>query len=185
MSERTFVFKPAKAMQAAAVLLDAERSRQMGYYRLLKLLYMADREHLKATGRPIVGGRMVAMDRGPLHSAVYDLVRKQHPAYPEWARYFRVEGRNIEMLDNPGNLELSRREIQTLRELSDRLADRDDEELGVITHGLSEYTKNHVSSTSTTIPLIDIIESVDRVAEADRILQDAKEAAVLDRIFED
>jgi uncharacterized phage-associated protein len=183
MSEKSFPFKPAKAMQAAAILLDSERSRQMGYYRLLKLLYLADREHLKATGRPIVGGRMVAMDRGPLHSEVYDLVKKQHPAYPQWSRFFRTEGRNIEMLGNPGNLELSKREIQTLRDTAEKLADRDDEDLGAITHDLPEYCKHHAAGTSKTIPLADLIDSVGRTADADLILQDAKETAILDGIF--
>jgi uncharacterized phage-associated protein len=155
----------------------------MPYYRLLKLLYLADKEHLKATGRPIVGGRLVAMDKGPLHSAVYDLIRKEHPAYPEWSRCFRVEGRNIEMLDHPGNLELSRREIQTLRRIAESLADRDDEELGAITHKLPEYRKNHIPHTSTTIPLRDLIESVGRTAEAELILKDAKETAIVDSML--
>lgn len=185
MPQQSFPFRPAKAAQAAAVLLDSERSRQMAYYRLLKLLYLADREHLKATGRPIVGGRLVAMNKGPLHSAVYDLIKKQHPSYPEWSHCFRVEGRNIEMLDNPGNMDLSRREIQTLREVADRFADRDDDELGVITHNLPEYAKNYSPDTSTTIPLAEVIESVDRTAEADLILRDAAETAMLDSFFGD
>ncbi|NQU21002.1 MAG: SocA family protein [Candidatus Nealsonbacteria bacterium] len=183
MPDKSFPFKPAKATQAAAILLDFERSRQMGYYRLLKLLYIADKAHLKATGRPIIGGRLVAMDKGPLHSAVYDLIKKQHFAYQEWSRYFLIEGRNIEMIENPGNLELSKREIQTLRETAEKLADRDDEELGTLTHNTPEYTQYHTQGTSTTIPLSAVIESVGRTAEADLILRDAKETAVLDNIF--
>ncbi len=185
MPAKFFPFKPEKAAQAAAILLDAERAHQMAYYRLLKLLYLADKEHLRLTGRPIIGGRLVAMDRGPLHSAVYNLVKKEHPSYPDWSRFFRVEGRNIEMLANPGNLELSKREIQTLRELAEKLADRDDEELGTITHDLPEYTKNYNRSTSTAIPLADVIDAVNRGAEADQILKDAEESAILDSMFGD
>ncbi len=183
MPDKSFPFKPAKAIQAAAILLDLERTRQMGYYRLLKLLYLADRSHLKDTGRPIIGGRLVAMDKGPLHSAVYDLIKKQHFAYQDWSRCFLVDGRNIEMIENPGNLELSKREIRTLRETSEKFADRDDEELGALTHGMAEYTQYHTGGTSTTIPLTAVIKSVGRTADADLILQDARETAVLDNIF--
>jgi uncharacterized phage-associated protein len=46
----------------------------MHYYRLLKLLYVADRECLRETSRPIVGGRYIATARGPLHRTLLDLV---------------------------------------------------------------------------------------------------------------
>lgn len=75
MSANSFPFKPLKAMQAAAVLLNTEQSQQMSYHRLLKLLYIADKKHLKATGRPITGGHMVATDKGPLSSPIYDGIK--------------------------------------------------------------------------------------------------------------
>ena len=183
MPVTSFRFKPVKAMQAAAVLLDAERTRQMSYYRLLKLLYLADRRHLKETGRPITGGRTVAMDQGPLSSSVYDLIKKEHSAYPEWSQFFRVEGRYIEMLEHPGNGELSRREIRTLLAEAKKFEDREDDELGVIAHALPEYKDHHPAGTSTTIPLCDIVRAVGRTAEEAEILKDAEQAAVLDRIF--
>lgn len=37
------------------------RLRTMNYMRLLKLLYIADRELFRATGRPIVWGSVLAM----------------------------------------------------------------------------------------------------------------------------
>lgn len=178
-----FRFKPVKAIQAAGVLLDAERTKQMSYYRLLKLLYFADRRHLEETGRPITGGRTVAMDQGPLSSPVYDLIKKEHPAYPEWSQFFRVDGRYIEMLKHPGNGELSKREIRTLLAEAKKFEDREDDELGVIAHGLPEYKDRHVAGTSTTIPLSDIVRAVGRMAEEAAILKDAEEAAVLDRIL--
>jgi len=183
MPAKIFHFKSRTAMQAAAVLLDTERSRQMGYYRLLKLLYIADRKHLEQTGTPITGGRMVAMDKGPLSSAVYDVARREHPAYPEWAEFFRVEGRNIEMIEHPGNGELSKREIRTLLDVAEQLQDRDDEEIGAVTHAFQEYQDHHRPGTSTTIPLADIIDAVGRSEQKAAILQDAEETAVLDRIF--
>ncbi len=64
-----------KAIEAAATLLRLAPHRIMGRKRLLALLYIADRESLKRRGRPIVGGRLCAMDYGPIHSEVYDLIK--------------------------------------------------------------------------------------------------------------
>jgi len=183
MSTRPFRFKARKAMQAVAVLLDNERTKQLPYYRVLKLLYIADREYLKETGRPITGGRCVAMDKGPLSSPLYDLVKKERPEYPEWSKFFRTEGRELEMVTHPGNDELSKREIRKLLEIATRLADRDDEEIGVITHGFPEYEKCHQEGTSTTIPLQDIIDAVGRSADAEAILEDAKTTRTLDSML--
>jgi len=185
MLPKSFRFKPLKAMQGVAVLLDAEPTKQMSYYRLLKLLYFADRRHLEETGRPIIGGRTVAMDQGPLSSQVYDLIKKEHSAYPEWSQFFRVNGRYIEMFKHPGNGELSKREIRTLLAETNRFEDREDDELGVVAHTLKEYQDNYVPGTSKVIPLSDIIRAVGRATEEAAILKDAEQAAVLDRILEE
>jgi len=56
------------------VLLKFEESREMDRVRLLKLLYIADRESIAQTGEPILGTKLVAMKWGPLHSKVLDLI---------------------------------------------------------------------------------------------------------------
>src|SRR5438445_7794460 len=84
----TFPFDVNKATQAIGVLHSTERAADVSYYRLLKLLYIADRESLKETGRPIVGGNSVAMDKGPLNSPVYKLIRCEHPDSSHWQQFF-------------------------------------------------------------------------------------------------
>ena len=183
MATKGFPFNSLKAIQAAAILLGAERSWQMGYYRLLKLLYLADRKHLKNTGRPILGGHAVAMDRGPLNSAVYDLIKQNHPDAPLWGRYFHVSGRNIELLRAASNGELSKKEIQTLLEVHGAFQECDDEEVGDATHGLPEYKGSYQKGTSTPIPLSAIIEAVGLGDLKEAILEDAGEVAAMDRLF--
>jgi uncharacterized phage-associated protein len=61
------------------VLLRQDGVRCMNYMRLLKLLYIADRESLPRTGRPIVGGPVIAMERGPVLEEVFDLIRGTSP----------------------------------------------------------------------------------------------------------
>jgi hypothetical protein len=51
-----FPLNVEKAIQAVGVLFRNDRVRRMNYMRVLKLLYIADREALGETGRPIIGG---------------------------------------------------------------------------------------------------------------------------------
>ena len=59
-----YPFKIEKAIQAAGVLLEQHEHQQMEYIRLLKLLYIADRESVGETGRPILGSKIVARRKG-------------------------------------------------------------------------------------------------------------------------
>ena len=70
----TFRFDFLKTLQASGVLLQLDANR-MAYIRLLKLLYIADRELLAETGRTLTGDEAVAMKNGPVLSRVYDLIK--------------------------------------------------------------------------------------------------------------
>lgn len=58
-------FIEAKATQAAARLLR-NRGGKMSYMKLIKLLYLADREALAQWGRSITTDTYVSMDKGRL-----------------------------------------------------------------------------------------------------------------------
>lgn len=177
-----FHFGARKMVEAAAVLLRLE-DNSMSYLRLLKLLYIADRESLKETGRPIVGSRPVAMDHGPLHSEVYDLMKGNHIDEPLWSRFIRKNRYHVELRDDPGVLALSRYEIDKLNEVSERYSNVDDWKLSALTHEFAEYKRNYRKNTSSDIPFEDLIEAVGRSNDQDAILNAAKERAVIDRIF--
>jgi uncharacterized phage-associated protein len=49
--------------------------RQANLYRLLKILYFADKEHLAQYGRTICGDSYVAMRLGPVPSGAYDVIK--------------------------------------------------------------------------------------------------------------
>ncbi len=178
-----FDFGTRKIIEAAAVLLRSEACHRMGYMRLLKLLYIADRESLAETGRPIVGTRPVAMDLGPVHSKALDLVRGTHYDAPAWSEFIVKDGYSIEMSADPGVLSLSRYEIAKLNEVQARYREVDDFDLSRITHTFPEWRRRHQEGTSVTIPLEDIIEAVGRGEDQEEILEDAKEARELDRLL--
>jgi len=172
-----------KTIEAAGVLVGFEHSLQISRLRLLKLLYMADRESLQETGRPIVGAKAVAMDHGPLHSEVFDLIKGQHIHGPKWSQYFRNDGYNVGRICDPGRAHLSRYEIEKLTEVSERFIQQDDWEVSARTHDFDEWKKNAEEGTSRTIPFEDIIDAVGRASDKPAILQDAKDRAIADRLF--
>lgn len=158
----------------------------MSYLRLLKLLYIADRESLKQTFRPIIGTRTVAMKNGPLHSEVLDLVKGQHSDEPLWSNYVRKDGYQVELTIDPGVSELSRFEIDLLVKTYEQFAPIDDWQLVENTHDFPEWDKNYPDksiNTSRTIPFDDLIDAVGLAAEKKTILEEACEDATMDRLF--
>ena len=178
-----FNFGTRKIVEAAATLLRSEPCRRMSYLRLLKLLYIADREALRETGRPIVGTRPVAMKHGPVLSEVLDLVKGEHWDEATWSQFIRKDGYEVELESDPGVLSLSRYEIGVLTGVVEENRDTDDWQLVEKTHAFQEWQRNYQDGTSTPIPLADIVEAVGRATDRDEILQDAEQTKELRRLF--
>src|SRR5712691_464729 len=68
------MFSERRVAQMAAYLLGREKGR-MNYLKLIKLLYLADRESLKRHGHPISDDRYVSMDHGPVLSTTFNLIK--------------------------------------------------------------------------------------------------------------
>jgi uncharacterized phage-associated protein len=145
-----FRFSLQKKIQAAGVIL---RNRgHMDRLRLLKLLYIADRESLRERGTPIVGGLMVAMDHGPLHSEIYDLIKGSHAKEAEWSEYIESEGSTVTLRNDPGRLDLSPYEIDKLNQIAERYQDVDTWALSTLTHDFEEWAACVQRGTSKPIP---------------------------------
>ena len=106
-----FRFHFERALQASAYLLRLDGKR-MGYLRLLKLLYIADREWLAETGESITGDRAYAMKYGPVLSNIYDLIKGNGSRAGEWDDYIHTEGYCR------SSLSLTPAEVNCRRELS-------------------------------------------------------------------
>jgi uncharacterized phage-associated protein len=172
-----------KTIEATATLLRLAPHRMMGRKRLLALLYLADRESLKRTGRPIIGGRLVAMDHGPIHSEVYDLIKGGHSAQANWSRHFQNDNFYVRLAHDLGVSALSRYEVGILNEISEEYQGYDDWDVADATHKFSEYTQNYQAGTSRPISLVQLVEAVGRAKETDAILKDAEEKGFFDKMF--
>jgi len=110
-------------------------------YRTLKVLYLADKEHLRRYGRQIYGENYCAMSMGPTASLAYDTVKDVR----ENRRYtlgisgadsaLTVIGNDyIKPLRQPDFDELSKSDIRVLTEIADEHGDQSFGEVMKATH---------------------------------------------------
>jgi uncharacterized phage-associated protein len=179
-----FNFSGRKSLEAASVLLKRQANNRTNYMRLLKLLYIADRESIRDTGFPITGDTVYATKRGPVLGGVLDLIKSEHVDSALWDRYIRKDRYDIEIMEDPGLTALSRYEVQKLHLVSEEYADRDECEMCDLTNNFPELIKNKPDDSSRKlIDPADILDAVERGAEKDCIADEAASQRVSDRIF--
>jgi uncharacterized phage-associated protein len=174
-----------KAVQAVGVILRREGKRATRL-RILKLLYIADRECLERTGSFLLGSKVIAMKHGPLHSEVLDLINGAHAGEPYWSRFFGNENKYVVLSNEPDVGRLSRKEVALLNEVVDERQGLDDWEVVDETHSFHEWLKNYPDRTERTsypISLDDLIDAVGRHEDADAIRQDIADDDIYDRYF--
>jgi len=178
LSSIKFPFDERKAKSAASVLLQQEGGR-MPYIRLIKLLYLADRESIDRRGRPIVGGRYVSMKYGPVLSEVLDLVRT---GGLEWSEAVEKENHDVLLKGGPDLGALSEEEIGILQEAVEVYRTLDRWKLCDFTHGLPEWKDPKGSALDITPE--DILRALGKGDEAvEEARQEAQERAYFDEFF--
>jgi len=182
-----FQFGTTKLIEAAGVLLKCRPNRRMSYLRLLKLLYIADRESLKETGWPVVGTEPVAMEHGPVHSKVYDLVkgggRISSQELEHWSSHINTDGHDVVLAADPGTDSLSPYEMEKLERVCLRYEGIDRFGVSDLTHDFPEWAKNYRQGTSRPIPLEDILWAIGRTGDCEEILADAAEVNALNNLL--
>lgn len=111
-----FRYKPIKARQLAAGFLRMTPAHVMNYTKLLKLMYLADRERLLANGSIITGDHFFSLPYGPVLSNVLDCIRCQ-VRDQDWLAHFKTQGYDIHMTSDPGNDELCRLDDEIIQRL--------------------------------------------------------------------
>ncbi len=178
-------FQLQKTMQAVGVLLKTTPSTRMSRLRLLKLLYITERDLIRETGRSITGDRAVAMDHGPVLTSTYNLINGQHADTKTWDQVFRRDGRHdVALVADPGNGELSRFEIARLEANAAKFNDMDDWALSEYTHGFAEWKAHQPPPNSRLpIPVDDVLKAVGQLARKDDLRHEAQSLAAVDRLF--
>jgi len=177
-------FDERKATEAAAVLIDLNGG-EMNYMKLIKLIYLADRQALSDWERPITYDSYVSMHMGQVLSNTYDLAKQETEIGNSlWAEYISAP-ENYTVRFNRERIKikkLSDAEINLLREIYNRFKNFDRFELGELTHNLPEYKDPGNSSTPT--PLEELLAAIEySEEEIERIKSELDEEAHIDALF--
>jgi uncharacterized phage-associated protein len=181
-----FLFKFDKALHAAAHLLARENSKEMSYLRLLKILYLADRETVRHTGRPIVGGPVAAMRHGPVLSSMLDLINGKHSRSLDWAKFIHLDEYRVHLQRDPGQGSLSQFEIHTLDAIAEKFRSFDDWKLVDYTHQhCREWQWNKPSGTVKRkwIPLEALLKALGRSADINAVQAEDKAERAFEKLF--
>lgn len=181
-----FPFDLEKTCQAAGRLLSHEPTKRMNYVKLIKLLYVADREGLRDAGEPITGDEPVAMDNGPALSIVFDMVKSDSERIPTerqewrniWQTFFVTDGADAVLCNDPGDDALCEGEEVALDHIWERYKDQTWKQMvdGEL-HFYQEWIRRQPQKgSSNAIYLRDILEAVGLTGEASDIEADAREA---------
>lgn len=141
-----------KAIQSIAHIVRAHDG-EIDKAKLMKLLYIADRDCFLKHERPITGDVQVAMPHGPLPSRCLDLVNGQ---YEQWIHplldHFVCENYMIRLNRDPGASRLDDADTDVLNETMKQYGHIHTWSLVRLTHEFPEYKAVYQEGTSTVIP---------------------------------
>ncbi len=156
----SFPYDSNKAAQAILWLLH-RHGGALHRLKLVKLIFYADREHLVRYGRPIVGGRYVAMPHGPVSSELLNHINAA--ALEANMPFVNEEVRVIEKA--PVDEEyLSKSDIEVLENINGAYGALNRFVLRDLTHELLSYQKNYPNpkeKTSHPLPYEDFFLDLD------------------------
>ncbi|HEY3325417.1 MAG TPA: Panacea domain-containing protein [Planctomycetota bacterium] len=178
-----FAFDFRKTLQAAAVLAKLEPCEIISRMRLLKLLYIADRDALRETGSPITGDKLAALQNGPILSGLYAIIRGETQRSAVFEKYFAAVGYYVKLRKSPGLGALNRWEIRKLKAISERFKGTDDWALSEVSHGFPEWQKNNPGQSSRPIPVEDVLEAVGMADRAQKIAVSAQRAKAIAELW--
>jgi uncharacterized phage-associated protein len=162
----TFPYQRGRSTHAALWLLQ-QHGGKLNVLKLVKLAFFADRLHLQRYGRPIFGGRYVAMKLGPVSSELKD----ELDAASAQGAYFTRTDNDIQAVRTCDEDELSESDFAVLREVNSLYGDVDRFRLADMTHELKAWKKNYregAGKHSFPLPYEDFFEDLE--PEARRIL---------------
>jgi len=152
------MYDVAKAAQAAAVLLAMAPDRSMGRLKLMKLLYIADRQAFGQLGSTISHDRLVAMPHGPALSRTLGALQMEDAGPEAWSRWVSPAGWKTHRLTEGADLDqvdaLSEAEIGVLIDVWATFGHMTGPQLRTWTHdpeNCPEWSDPHGSSRQITL----------------------------------
>jgi hypothetical protein len=143
-------FDEAKTTQIAGRLLKLRGTGKMHYLKLIKLMYLIDREALLRWGWSMTGDCYVSMLHGLVLSNTLDLITEEIIRESYWKEFISgpVGHYEVKLLKEPETDELSAAETALIDELYKQFGYQNRWALRDYTHGLPEYKETAHSSIS-------------------------------------
>lgn len=151
-------FDEKKTTQAAAFLIK-KSGNTLNYTKLIKLLYLADREAFKEFERPISGDSYVSMPKGPVLSNTYELISYPNKSY--WHRHIKKMDYDVCLSDDPGVSLLTPNELTVLENIYDQHKNRDWKAMINYCHKCCGEWQ-HPGDTSIPIRVDDILKALNK-----------------------
>ena len=139
----------------------------LNYTKLIKLLYLADRESLRLSLQTITGDSYTSMDSGPVLSKLYDLIKGKGSEKNQnlWDSRFTKNGYDlVAMTDRIPQSELSAFEIKILDEIYEKFKDTDFNGMIKYCHNNCPEWKNP-NGSSISIKPKEILKSIGKSPE--------------------
>ncbi len=154
-----FRFNLLKTIQATTFLIQQPGKDHKAYLKLIKLLYLAERESLLETGHPFTGDKTWAMPHGPALGTTCALMNGTEKN-DLWDMHLKGFGNHeLEIVADPGTDHLCKYECDKLEEVARQYADKDRWQTRDATHNLPEWKKNDPGDSRKLIKVKDILET--------------------------
>ena len=160
-----------KIVQALSFLIKKSPSSKMSRLKLIKLLWAADRRHLRRYGRTVSETRYFALTHGPVASLALDIARKSKDYVLTGEegkfvdKYFDADTENTTLLTDPGEDYLSETDKEALSFAWEKFGETDPFILAdTISHMYPEWYRHKeklsMQRTSYEIDMLDFFEDV-------------------------
>ncbi len=172
-------FREDKTTQAAALFIKLNNG-SIDQIKLIKLLYIAEREALKRWKRPITFDSYVSMNKGPVLSQTLDLIHGEDETSSIWHKFISApQNYNLSLITDPGTEKLSRAEEDLIKEIFNSYGNIDKWELCEMSHDFREW--QNPKGSAIPIAYSDILEALGKTQiEISSILSELENIALMD-----
>ncbi len=168
-----FKFNEKKATQVASLFIEKEGNK-INHMKLIKLLYLVDRDALLKWERPLTGDAYFSMKNGPVLSNVLDLINYEEDPDDNsyWFKFInKCSKYDVELIDNPEHDELSKAETDLIDEIYVKFGDLNQWEIRDLSHEILPEWENP-GVTSIPIYINDILELEGKSKEEIEVIEE-------------
>ena len=147
VSGETTVIEHHKIIQALCYIGSKARARKLGKVHALKIIYLADRYHLRKFGSSITGDTYYAMEMGPVASETKSAIEgkiKDADLAAYAGRYIKSGDNGFQSLIVSNFDELAKTDIESLDAAYDTFLDKGPENIVGFTHRFREWKRHQV-----------------------------------------